>query len=489
MKADGSLEAVQKGQQDVRRPDIVLILSDEHAPHFSSIYGNDFVATPNLARLAGEGMTFDAAYCSSPLCVPSRMSFMTGRYPSRIGCFDNGSPLPSDIPTLAHVLSACGYETVLIGKMHFIGPDQLHGFERRPVDDARVCGNAIEAPDWSEPLATISDARSRLTTAGIGHTPHLEQDEDVLHHALQFIEERAAAGPERRPVFLCISFNAPHFPLKVPEHYFARYKHANIPLPQVTRDELDAQHPFHKRLRRYFDIEEVDEAVVAKARAAYFGLVAHLDDMIGAILNAMDGAAPRGFDPLLCYASDHGEMLGEHGLWWKCCLFEESVRVPLIIRWPGVVEGGERCAVPVSLLDLSVTFADLAGASQKPATRAFVEEADGESLKPTLAGGTIRPERAVVSEYLAHAAERPIRMIRQGSWKYVYYHGEPDELFHLDDDPRERTNLAERPDLAGMKAALRGLLLEGWSPDELDRRIRQSQRERRLIAAAEGARA
>lgn len=476
---------LSSGTAPRRQPDIILIMSDEHAPHFSSVYGNPQVRTPNLERLAAEGMTFDAAYCSSPLCVPSRMSFMTGRYASRIDCWDNGSPLRSDIPTLAHAMRACGYETILLGKMHFIGTDQLHGFEHRPVDDSRVCGTWIEAPTWDDPDAAIAKARSRLTTAGIGHTPHLEQDHDVLTEALACIDRLNAEGPNRRPVFLCVSFNAPHFPLKVPEPYFSLYDGASIDQPAVTSSELDEQHPFHKRLRRYFDIEGIDGKTIARARAAYFGLVTHLDEMIGTIVDRIDETRGGGFDPLLCYASDHGEMLGEHGLWWKCCFFEESVRVPLIVRWPGIVPKG-RCAAPVSLLDLTATFADLAGAAELPLAAAFLEEADGESLKTVLTGGTIDSNRAVISEYFAHGADRPIRMVRQGPWKYVYYHGEADELFNLDSDPGERTNLAGQPGHTGRVAALKALLLNGWSPDEVDRRVRQSQRERQLVAAAVG---
>ncbi|ANY85046.1 hypothetical protein BB934_43360 (plasmid) [Microvirga ossetica] len=469
--------------QPHRRPDIILIMSDEHAPHFSSVYGNTHIHTPNLQRLAADGMTFDAAYCSSPLCVPSRMSFMTGRYASRIECWDNGSPLRSDIPTLAHVMRACGYETILVGKMHFIGPDQLHGFERRPVDDNRVCSTAIESPTWDDPNATIAQARSRLTTAGVAHTPHLEQDHDVMTEALACIDRVAAAGLDRRPVFLCISFNAPHFPLKVPERYFSLYDGSAIDVPAVTGDELAAQHPFHKRLRRYFDIEGVSDETVARARAAYFGLVTHLDEMIGTVLNRVDGAARDGFNPLLCYASDHGEMLGAHGLWWKCCFFEESARIPLIMRWPGIVSHG-RCDTPVSLLDLTATFADLAGVGDDPLSAPFLQDADGASLKSFLTGGTINPDRAVISEYCAHAADRPIRMIRQGPWKYIYYHGERDELFRLDTDPSERTNLAERPEHASTIAKLKSLVLDGWSPNDVDRRVRRSQRERQVIAAA-----
>lgn len=453
-------------------------MSDEHAPHFSSVYGNAEVPTPALERLATQGMTFDAAYCAAPLCVPSRAAFMTGRYPSRIGCYDNGSPFGSDIATIAHVLRGEGYETVLIGKMHFIGDDQLHGFEHRPVGDDRVCSHAIDAPDWSNEDETIADARSRLTNSGAGRTNHIDQDEDVLEAALRYLE-RLADRADRPPVFLCVSFNAPHFPLKAPPRYFERF--AGVSAPRLEQQDLAHLHPFHKRLRRYFDLEGVDQPTLERARQAYFGLVAHLDEMIGRVLEEIDRSFGPGAPPVVAYVSDHGEMAGEHGLWWKCCMFEQSVRIPMIIRLPGATAPGARCRQPVSLLDLTATIADIAGA--RPG--AFQDNLDGESLVALLAGEAAPdPDRAVLAEYCAHAAQRPIRMIRQGDWKYIHYPGEPDELYNLSNDPGELENRARDPGCAGIVERLQAALLADWPAAELDSRIRASQRERRLIASS-----
>jgi choline-sulfatase len=424
-------------------------------------------------------MVFDAAYCASPICVPSRMAFMTGRQCSRIGVYDNGSPLRSDIPTLAHTLRMQGYETVLIGKMHFIGPDQMHGFTRRPVGDEKVCGHAIEAPDWDAGDPTPAVMRSRIDRAGPGTTDPIEQDEDVLAAARAEIDRLAAAGPDRKPVFLCISFNTPHFPLVVPEDYYARFAGKVAP-PRIGPGGAD-EHPYHRRIRRYFDVESLSEAEVMRARAAYFGLVAHLDDLIGEVLGRLD-AHRDGFNPLVCYASDHGEMAGEHGLWWKCSFYEEAARVPLIIRWPGVVPAASRSGVPVSLLDLSATFAAVAGATADNSL--FMAETDGDSLLPILIGQGMDEERAVIAEYLAHAAATPIRMVRRGQWKYVYYHGESEELYRLDVDSHEEHNLACAPEHEAVRAELRATALRDWDPEALAAAIRQSQRERRLIAAA-----
>jgi choline-sulfatase len=462
------------------QPDIVFILSDEHGPHISSVYGNSQMPMPSLDRLAREGMVFDAAYCASPICVPSRMAFMTGRHCSRIGVYDNGSPLRSDIPTLAHTLRLQGYETVLIGKMHFIGPDQMHGFDRRPVGDEKVCGHTIEAPDWEAGDPTPAVMRSRIDTAAPGTTDHIEQDENVLAAALAELDRLAAAGADRKPVFLCISFNTPHFPLVVPAAYYVRFQ--GKVAPRLVGPGGAGEHPYHRRIRRYFDVESLSDEEVERARTAYFGLVAHLDDLIGHVLGRLDRHRDSGFEPLVCYASDHGEMAGEHGLWWKCSFYEESARVPLLVRWPGVVPAASRSAVPVSLLDLSATFAALAGAT--PENSLFMAETDGKILLPVLTGDGMDEGRAVIAEYLAHAASTPIRMVRRGHWKYVYYHGESEELYRLDIDPHEQHNLADAKEHAATKAGLRATALRNWEPEALAAAIRSSQRERHVISAA-----
>ena len=466
------------------QPDIIFVMSDEHAPQFSSVYGHPIVQTPNMERLAESGMRFDAAYCASPICVPSRMAFLTAQLPSKTEAWDNGSPLRSDIPTLAHVLRQCGYETMLIGKMHFIGPDRLHGFEHRLVDDSRVCGNWIESVDWDHPDTPRESARKRLTNAGAGRTAHIDQDEAVLATALAEIDRLRTDQSHRRPVFLCISFNAPHFPLRAPK-YFDKYWPDNVDAPVVLERELEGQHPFHHRLRSYFDINEISEDQNLRARAAFYALTSWLDELLGKIINKVDEAPlSRAGEPIVCYASDHGDMAGEHGLWWKCCFFEESARVPLIVRWPGYVKPASSGETPVSLLDLSVTFAEIAGARDHELTRSFLTNSNGASLQAILSGQS-DPERFVISEYLAHAAGRPIRMMRKGNWKYVYYHGEPDELYDLKNDPGEKHNLAQIARHAGRIAEMRSVLLKDWDPDALEGRIRKHHEARNLIASVE----
>lgn len=464
------------------RPDIILVMSDEHSPRFSGAYGHPIVHTPNMERLASDGLTFDAAYCASPICVPSRMAFLTGRYPTRTETWDNGTPLRSDVPTFSHVMRAAGYETVLIGKMHFIGADQMHGFSTRLVDDSRVCGTWIDTNDWDTPDAPRPKARERLLNAGEGRTAHIEQDEEVLAAALKYIAELPRRG-DRPPVFLCISFNAPHFPLRAPEH-FSRYWPDNVDMPRITPAELEAQHPFHKRLRGYFDLNGIDPEQTRRGRAAFYALVTWLDGMLGKVMDAVDASdGLSGAPPLFGYVSDHGDMAGEHGLWWKCCFFEESVRVPLILRWPGHIESGNRAHTPVSLMDLGVTLARLADPPQ--CANVFFEQADGGDISSVLFGQD-EPDRPVISEYCGHAAARPIRMIRQGRWKYVYYHGEPDELYDLHADRGEQVNLATAPGNRSITKDLKSKILADWDPDAIDARVRTHQKERALIAKVEG---
>ena len=475
------------------QPDIILVMSDEHAPQVSSVYGHPRVRSPAMDRLAAQGMTFDAAYCASPICVPSRMAFLSARLPSRTGVWDNGSPLPSDVPTLAHALRAAGYETVLIGKMHFIGPDQSHGFETRLVDDSRVCGTWIESNDWDDPAAPRPKARERVLRAGAGTTAHTDTDEEVLAAALDLLARRgqsdragdAPHGRARRPLFLCIGFNAPHFPLIAPAH-FEDYWPAAVEPPRIGPDAPEAQHPFHRRLRSHFDLNGLSRDEVLRARAAYLALVTWMDGMLGRVLDAVDAMAPRpgAPPPFVAYASDHGEMAGERGLWWKNCFFEEAARVPLICRWPGRIAPGSRNGAPVTLIDFALTLAEIAGADRVGAARDYLAQADGQGFADLLAGAP-GAGRVAISEYCAHAAGRPIRMIRRGRWKYVHYHDEPAELYDLEADPGERINLSGRAEQAQVEAALRARLLQDWDPVEIDRRVRRSQADRLLIAMTE----
>jgi choline-sulfatase len=456
------------------RPNVLLIMSDEHGPMFSSAYGHGIVRSPNLDRLAAAGVTFDAAYCPSPLCVPSRAAFMTGKHLHRVGAYDNGAPFPSDEATWAHMLRAAGYEVVLDGKMHFIGPDTLHGFERQLARDHL---GPIKGGDWPDPFPRGfrdgATTRRWIDEAGPGKKGNLVFDDEVEAAALSYLQEKARGTPDR-PWALCVSFLAPHFPLVVPEPYFSMYYPDNVDMPVIPPGHIESQHPVHERGRLAYDLYGYSDEQIRRCRAAYYGLVTHLDERIGRLVEAVSHPSLNG-NTVVIYTSDHGEFIGEHGLWWKNDFYEHSSRVPLIVSWPGHAAAGLRFGGAVSLLDLTRTMVDLTGAPDPG-------DLDGHSLLPVLrdpAGAAWKDE--AYCEYYGHSTNRAQRMIRTGRWKLCYYHNEPVELFDLENDPGEFRDLAGQPAYRSVQEALTQRVLADWDPAAVEAEVRRSHRNRQII--------
>ena len=456
-------------------PNLLIIMSDEHAPQFSGAYGHPLVQTPRLDRLAAEGVLFENAYCNSPLCVPSRMSFMTGRYVSAIGVWDNATPLASDIPTWAHVLRAAGYDAVLAGKQHFVGPDKRHGFRGQLARDLHGEG-AHPIFDWAAGTLTAAAPWPGLAQAGPGETPEMASDDQTEEAALTYLRD---PGRHQQPWALNVSFLAPHFPLVVPEPYWRRYPLDAIDLPRLPAGHLAGQHPVYQRMRRMFGLIDFPDDLVRRGRAGYYGLITQLDNRIGRLLDTLDDTG-LAENTLVLYLSDHGEMAGEHGMWRKSNFYEHSSRVPLMLRWPGQLPGGRRVSGVVSLVDVVATMVD---AARAPAPAALA----GESLLPLARGEPlVRPWKdEAFAEYFGHGVARPMAMLRRGPYKLNYSLDDAPELYNLADDPGEFHDLAAEPAHQPVIDDLRTRLLARWDPVALERRVRQSQRERLLISAAE----
>ncbi len=451
------------------RPNFLIIMSDEHDPRVSSPYGHPFIETPALQRLADGGATFETAYCNSPLCVPSRASFMTGKYVHRIGVWDNGVPLASDEPTWAHRLNAAGYDTALAGKMHFVGTDQRHGFTSRLVAD--VHGLALNAPpDWSKEVTSDRFAmRKRFEEAGAGDSDYQHYDEVVAAQACAYLSEDAR---HERPWALCTSFITPHFPLIARERFFNRYFPSHADLPAIMPGHLEQQHPQNIRLRQYFATEGLEDEAIARARAAYYALITFCDEQVAKVMGALDRHGLTE-NTLIAYVSDHGEMHGEHGMWWKCSFYEASARIPFILSWPNHVAPGARFRTITSLVDLVATMCGIAGAE--------MSELDGTNLAPLLAGEQPDGDGVAFCEYEAHGTITPARMVRQGRYKLNYYVGESPELFDLESDPDEFRDLAGESRYASVRDELIEMALHRWDPQEIGRRVRESQHRRLTI--------
>jgi len=465
------------------RPNFLVVMSDQHDPMRSSTYGHPFVQTPNMDRLAREGITFRYAYCNTPLCAPGRISFMTGRYVHHIGTWDNATPQPSDLVTWAHRLRALGYDAVLSGKMHFLGPDKLHGFREQIAFDLHG-SQRHEIFAWDEADGPITPAREwrHVAEAGKGTSKVIENDDRAEAAALAYLRDPAR---REQPFALCVGFIAPHDPWFAPEPYFSKY-YPDVDMPNIPAGHLESLPPAASVLRtRHRMAGPFTDEEIRRTRAAYYGMTTRLDEQIGRLLDCLDeqGLADN---TVVVYTSDHGEMLGEHGLWRKSNFYEQSARVPLQVRLPDRRYAGRWVEQCVSLVDLTATILDLAGA---PIDAFGDARLDGVTLMPSLRGEL--PWRdEVFGEYLAHGNDRPRAMVRRGNWKLCYGYvagSQPQlELYDLAADPGEFTNLANRPECASVQAALLERLLEHWDPVALDAAVRRSQRERLLIAKAQG---
>ena len=437
-----------------------------------------------MERLAESGATFDAAYCNSPLCVPSRLSFMTGRYVSNCDGWDNEKALASDIPTWPYMLRSIGYDSVLSGKMHLIGLDNLHGFREQIAVDprggdrlGRVTYGGSPIRPWDDGVSAADEPWPGVKEARSG-TSHLKVNDDAIEEAaLKYLRE-----PDRReqPWALCVGYQLPHFPFIAPEPHFSTYYPEHADLPNNPPGHLENLPAAAKRLRQFFGFDGHMEEDIRRARAAYYALITYFDDKIGRLLDTLE---EQGLveNTVIVHTSDHGESLGEHGLWLKQNFYEQSARVPLQIAWPGVIKGGQRFGGAVSLVDATATILDMAGLAGDQTS--FMEP-DGTSLLPQMTGESGEEHDEAFVEQLAHATDRPLAMVRQGKWKLCYGHGRPPEieLYDLESDPGEFINLAGDPAFSTEERRLTARVLEIWGDaDELDRRIRNNQRSRQVI--------
>ncbi|MGN6796312.1 MAG: choline-sulfatase [Streptosporangiaceae bacterium] len=467
------------------RPDILVIMADQLVPSALPFHGNNVAVAPALSALAESGVIFDAAYTASPLCSPARASMLTGMLPSRTGVYDNAAEFSSAIPTFAHYLRMAGYRTVLAGKMHFCGPDQLHGFEERVTTDIYPADFGW-TPDWDHPhdRPTWYHDMSSVTDAGpCVRSNQLDFDEEVTFAAERSLFGHIRSGDER-PFCHVVSYTHPHDPFTIPRQWWDLYQDADIPPPRLP--DPDGRHPHEQRLRAVCAMagaRPTDDQVRA-ARRAYYGAISFVDDQIARLLTVLRETG-RLDDTVVIVTSDHGEMLGERGAWYKMSFYEGSTRVPLLVSWPGRFKPG-RVAAAVSTMDLPPTLVDLAaGAGAGPAGgRMLVGELDGHSLLPHLAGQPDRDE--AIGEYLAEGAIAPIVMIRSGRHKFIHSPADPDQLFDLAGDPDERVNLADDPDCADLAARFRREVAMRWDLAALDRTVRLSQQRRLAVRAALG---
>ncbi len=460
------------------RPNILILQADQLTAGALRCYGGRVARTPNIDALAAGGVVFDSFYTNSPLCAPSRFSMMSGQLPSRIGAYDNAADFAADVPTFAHYLRACGYQTALSGKMHFCGPDQLHGFEERLTTDIYPADYGW-TPDWTrfEDRPGWYHTMDSVTQAGpCTRTNQVDFDDEVVFAARQKLFD-IARGKDKRPFCLVVSMTHPHDPYTTPQEYWDRYEDSEIDMPRVSMpvDELD---PHSTRVRHVIGLglQTPTERQVRDARRAYYGSIAYVDDQVGKLVQTLKDAR-LDEDTIVIVTSDHGDMLGERGMWFKMTFFEGGCRIPLIVHAPGRF-APRRVRECASLVDLLPTLAEL-GHGSAPELSAAI---DGRSLVPALQGAAGPGE--VFGEYLGESAIAPIVMIRRGSLKFVHCPADPDQLYDLASDPDERTNLAARATHAATVAELRAEVARRWSLPAIHAAVLASQRRRHFVYGA-----
>jgi choline-sulfatase len=465
-----------------KSPNFLFIMADQMAALALPFYGHPVVKAPHIAALAEDGVVFDSAYCNSPLCAPSRASMLTGQLPSRIGTFDNAAEFPAAVPTFGHYLRDLGYRTCLCGKMHFVGPDQLHGFEERLTTDIYPSDFGW-TPDWGQPEYRPSWYHNMLSVVQAGlclTTNQLDYDEEVAFHAVRKIFDLARDDDER-PFCLLVSFTHPHDPFAITQAYWDRYEHDEIDLPSVPPIPVDHLDPHSQRIYSGCGMDQYEQTEnrVRNARHAYYGMISYVDDKVGQLLQALNDTGLRE-DTIVVLSSDHGEMLGERGLWYKMNFFEWSARVPMIFHAPERFSP-RRVTKHVSLVDLMPTFLELAG--DDPVSD-DADTVDGQSLLPLLHGDEHGWSETVLGEYLAECALAPCLMIRRGGFKYIHSESDPDQLYDLAADPNELENLAGQTDYETVRRAFNAEMLTRWDPQALRRNVIDSQRRRHKVSRA-----
>ena len=462
----------------MKRPNILFIMADQMAAPILPLHdAASPVQMPHLMKLAEQAVVFDSAYCNSPLCAPSRFTLVSGRLPSKIGAYDNAADFPADVPTYAHYLRRLGYRTALSGKMHFCGPDQLHGYEERLTSDIYPADYGW-AVNWDEPDVRASwyhNMSSVLQAGPCVRSNQLDFDEEVVFKARQYLYDHVRMTPDQ-PFCLTVSMTHPHDPYTIPREYWDRYEDVDIPLPRQHLEQAE-QDPHSQRILKVIDLwdKPLPEDKIRDARRAYFGACSYIDDNIGKLLKTLEecGLAE---DTLIVFSGDHGDMLGERGLWYKMHWFEMSARVPLLVHAPKRF-AAHRVSQSVSTLDLLPTLVELAGGQVEQGL-----ELEGHSLLPHLQGKGGHDE--VLGEYMAEGTVSPLMMIRRGPWKFVYSEQDPLLLFNLDNDPLECQNLAESSEHKGILAGFLAEARERWDIPAIHAATLASQRRRRLVAEA-----
>jgi len=413
----------------------IVIFTDNHNHAFMGCAGHPVIKTPNLDALASKGIRFENAYCTSPLCCPSRAAIATGRYPHDTGFWDNAIVYDGSVPSWHHRVRESGAKTVSIGKLHFRSADHDNGFSEEIVPMHLHGGTGqiktlLRATDQGVPKKKNGPA---LYDSGVGAADYQSYDELIADNTVSWLQENKNTD---QPWVLFVSFPSPHPPFRVPQRFWDMYPREAMPLPSQWQGVDRPDHPAIRYIHRVFDFEEgVNEDYVRRVVAGYCGLITHVDEQIGRVIDEVESLDLMS-NTNIVYSSDHGEAAGQHGIFGKNSLHEHSTRVPLIWAGPDVPSGVVR-STPVSHVDLFPTILDNMDVS-------FSEQDNnlpGQSLRQWFDNED--STRALFAEFHAWGSLNSSFCLRIGNWKLIYHVEMPNQLFNLKKDPLETTNILE----------------------------------------------
>ena len=452
-------------------------MMDQLTPYVIEPYRKNMAITPAMQSIADEGIVFTNAYCNNPLCTPSRMSMLTGKYCSKINSFDNGSLLPADELCFTHLLRSSQYHTVLSGKMHFVGPDQEHGFSERLTTDIYPSGHNWST-NWKNGVQ--GDNINGLFDSGVVKwNKYLSYDSNATFQAQEWLRSYSRIKEKNQdPFFMCVSLTNPHHPYQLQQEIWDMYDGRMIPLPDVDGKSVSTEGNSHEKwLRDSLGLENVDitKEQIIKARRAYFGCTTFADQKLAQLVKTLEDSDLLD-NTWIIISSDHGDMIGERGLWYKKIFYEYSAKVPLIIRPPKGC-GGIKSELPVSLVDLFPTLMEITETENE-------FEVSGKSLLPIIKNTETR-ERTVIMEYMGSSVLSPMRMVVKGKLKYVniYTPQKTEELlFNLEEDPNELNNIINHIDyIQDIEELRKALIADGWDGKTLHEHILDDQKKRDML--------
>ena len=448
---------------------LVVIMSDEHHPRLLGGAGHPMVQTPHLDRLAAAGTRFDAAYCNSPICVPSRASFATGRYVHELETWDNAMAYDGRVEGWGHWLQRSGHRVESIGKLHYRNGEDPTGFTRQHHAMHIYGGHGMV---WGALRDGTTDFTERsydmLGHIGPGRSKYNDYDDLIATEAERWLQG-AAAAPDEAPWVLYLGFVAPHFPLTVPADILDLYPADQMPFPRLHPKNGHPRHPWLERAHQIHPVDDgLDDDRRRLATACYYGLCTWIDRQVGRVMGALDANGLAGSTRVI-YTSDHGDNLGARGMWGKSTHYDDAVGVPLIMAGPGIAPGAV-CHTPVSLVDMTPTIMQAVG----EAPYGWADGLPGRSLFE-IAAAPDDDTRTVFSEYHAFGSPTAAFMLRDGHYKYNHYVGYDPELFDLDTDPGEERNLAAYPALGPVRARFEAQLRDLLDPDATEAKAKAAQ--------------